>query len=132
MKKRNKVKVFKILRVPTNTDRRESFFNTPFKLYYSPGKVTRPRIGKIFAFRACWDAEDFLKGDFSPDEYGRYELWRCEAPKIFPPPSFSQSYNTDFWQDSWEKDYVPDDPYWSEWPKGTVLVPSLRLEKQLI
>jgi len=50
-------------------------FRSKFDLNYKIGKVTEPKVGKIFCFDDLKYAEEFVKDEFS------YRIYKCEVQK---------------------------------------------------
>jgi len=50
-----------------------------FNLKYEIGKITRPKIGAVFAFKRLKDAREFVIRDTNP--YNPYKIYKCDAKK---------------------------------------------------
>lgn len=103
-------------------------FDTEFSLEYIPGQFTKPKIGRLFAFKNLIDAEKYNNNMF----FGNTEIWEAYSPKTFEAPDYILGDGQDFTEET-----ICD--YWNKGirhssmplPQGTILCSSIRLIQKI-
>ncbi len=127
--------IYKIVRRNDENELRSIWKYGKFAARYMQGIVTKPAMGKLFAYEALSLIDLDLHTVGATPSYN-YEIWEClttEEPVSFHAmiPRYSQ-------QEIW-KEYWFDYPVWkfhvnqgTYTPKGTVLCEDIKLQKRLI